>query len=78
VVGLGQGTTQEGEGGAGSTLSKVSTEGAHRYNGTRRRRSGIRRARVHDKTTTTFGLGPVHGERALSSEGKRGCMGGGK
>jgi hypothetical protein len=29
VVGLGQGMTQEGEGDAGSTLSKVSIEGAH-------------------------------------------------
>jgi hypothetical protein len=48
MVGLGQGTTQEGEGDAGSTLSKVSTEDAHRNNNTRRRRSGIRRARVHD------------------------------
>jgi hypothetical protein len=35
VVGLGQGTTQQGEGDAGSTLSKVSTEGARRNNGTK-------------------------------------------
>jgi hypothetical protein len=27
-------------------------------------------------TTTTFGLGPAHGKRAQSSEGKRGRMGG--
>jgi hypothetical protein len=48
VVGLGQGTTQEGEGDAASTLSKVSTEGAHWNYSTRRRRSGIQWARVQE------------------------------